>query len=80
MARIVGDQQREETPLMFWRLKQVKAAVGMSRSWIYDAIRRHDFPAPIALGARAVGWDSRAIAGWQARQIEAAAKRAEAMR
>lgn len=54
----------------FLRLKQVKAVTGMSRSWIYEAIRRGEFPAPIALGARAVAWDSAAVAGWQEHRIQ----------
>jgi prophage regulatory protein len=49
----------------FLRLNQVKAATGMSRSWIYEAIRRGKFPAPIPLGVRAVAWDSVAVADWQ---------------
>lgn len=53
----------------FLRLKQVKAATGMSRSWLYEAIRRGEFPAPIPLGARAVAWDSAAVADWQASRI-----------
>ncbi len=53
----------------FLRLKQVKAVTGMSRSWIYEAIRRGDFPAPIAIGARAVAWDSVAVAKWQTGRI-----------
>lgn len=52
----------------FLRIKQVKAVTGMSRTWIYDAIRRGDFPAPIPLGAR-VAWDSVAVAEWQERRI-----------
>jgi predicted DNA-binding transcriptional regulator AlpA len=42
----------------FLRLKQVKAATGMSRSWIYEAIRRGEFPAPIPIGrtCRSVGF------------------------
>ena len=58
----------------FLRLKQVKAVTGMSRSWIYDAIRRGDFPAPIALGARAVAWDSADVADWQERRIQQSSK------
>ncbi|MQM32105.1 MAG: hypothetical protein CRU78_16980 [Candidatus Accumulibacter phosphatis] len=54
----------------FLRLEQVKSATGMSRSWIYDAINRGRFPAPISLGARAVAWDSADIAAWQAGCIE----------
>ena len=54
----------------FLRLKQVKAATGMSRSWIYEAIRRGEFPAPISLSARAVAWDAAAVAGWQVRRMQ----------
>jgi len=53
----------------FLRLRQVRAVTGMSRSWIYEAIRRGEFPAPIPLGARAVAWDSGSIADWQAARI-----------
>lgn len=53
----------------FLRLKQVKAAIGLSRSWIYEAIKRGDFPAPVSLGARAVAWDAEEIAAWQAGRI-----------
>ncbi len=58
----------------FLRLNQVKAATGMSRSWIYDAIRRGDFPTSIALGARAVAWDSATIAEWQDGRIQKSRK------
>lgn len=54
---------------IFLRLKQVKAATGMSRSWLYEAIRRGEFPAPIPLGVRSVAWDSAAVADWQAARI-----------
>ena len=61
----------------FLRLKQVKAATGMSRSWIYEAIRRGEFPSPIQLGIRAVAWDSAAIANWQAARILQLSKAAD---
>ena len=64
----------------FLRLKQVKAVTGMSRSWIYDAIRRGEFPASIALGSRAVAWDSVAVAGWQERRIRRSCKTAAGRR
>lgn len=53
----------------FLRMKQVREVTGMSRSWIYEAIRRGEFPAPIPLGLRAVAWDAAAIAKWQAERI-----------
>lgn len=54
----------------FLRLTQVKAVTGMSRSWLYAAIHRGDFPAPILIGARAVAWTEISIAEWQTRRIE----------
>jgi prophage regulatory protein len=58
----------------FLRLKQVKALTGLSRSWIYEAIRRGDFPHPIPIGARAVAWPEQSIAIWQQRRIAQARK------
>lgn len=60
----------------FLRLKQVKLQTGFSRSWIYEAIRRGDFPAPISIGARAVAWTEQSIAEWQALRIEQSRKTA----
>lgn len=54
----------------FLRLKQVKALVGLSRSAIYERIRRGDFPRPVSIGSRAVAWPSSSIAEWQSRKIE----------
>lgn len=60
----------------FLRLKQVKILTGFSRSWIYEAIRRGDFPAPISIGARAVAWTEISIAEWQAHRIKQSSKSA----
>lgn len=56
----------------FLRLKQITRATGMSRSWIYEAMRRGEFPQSVSLGARAVGWDADAVAAWQAARIQQA--------
>ncbi len=56
----------------FLRLKQITLATGMSRSWIYEAMRRGEFPQSVSLGARAVGWDADAVAAWQAARIQQA--------
>lgn len=58
----------------FLRLKQVKLLTGFSRSWIYEAIRRGDFPTPVSIGARAVAWTEQSIAEWQASRIEQSRK------
>jgi prophage regulatory protein len=56
------------------RLPDVKARTGLSRSSIYLAISRNDFPAPIRLGRRAVGWDSTSVDSWIIRKIEQSRK------
>jgi prophage regulatory protein len=58
----------------FLRLPKVIALSGRSRSWIYEAIRRGEFPAPISIGARSVAWTEQSIAEWQARCIEQSRK------
>ncbi len=59
-------------PTVILRLPAVKARVGLSRSTIYQKIANGEFPAPIPLGARAVGWDSRAVDGWIEARIASA--------
>jgi prophage regulatory protein len=46
------------------RLPQVVVKTGMSRSWIYQAIAHGNFPVPVALGARAVGWERSSVDAW----------------
>lgn len=46
------------------RLPQVVAKTGMSRSWIYQAVADGNFPGPVALGARAVGWERSSVDAW----------------
>ena len=46
------------------RLPQVKARTGLSRSTIYTKIAANQFPEPIPLGARAVGWKESDVAAW----------------
>ena len=53
------------------RLPAVKNRTGLSRSTIYLRISRGNFPAPIPLGGRAVGWVESDIESWIRQQIEA---------
>lgn len=46
------------------RLPQVEAATGYKRSTIYRLIKEGKFPAPVSLGARAVGFPSNEIQEW----------------
>ena len=40
-----------------------------SNSSLYDAIKRHGFPRPIPLGARAVGWVEEEVDRWLEERI-----------
>ena len=58
------------------RRKQVEARTGLSRSTIYLRVAEGTFPAPVNLGARAVGWIESEISDWLAARIEASRKAA----
>lgn len=58
------------------RLPAVKARTGLSRSTIYLRISEGQFPKPISLGGRAVGWVEMEITDWINQQIEASRKAA----
>ncbi len=47
-----------------YRLPEVKAKTGLSRSTLYAMIADDRFPKPIKLGERAVGWSEAEVAKW----------------
>ena len=51
------------------RLPAVKLRTGLSRSTIYLRIAQGTFPAPVSLGAHAVGWIESEVDEWLARRI-----------
>ncbi len=51
------------------RLPEVVLRTGLSRSSIYARIATHQFPAPVSLGARAVGWPSSLVDTWIGERI-----------
>lgn len=54
-----------------YRLPQVISLTGLSRSSIYLRISKEEFPRPVKLGRRAVGWPEDTIIAWQSRMMEA---------
>lgn len=54
------------------RLPTVKARTGLSRSTLYLKVSRGEFPTPIHLGPRAVGWLESDVVAWIAEQVERA--------
>ena len=59
-----------------WRLPEVIIQTGLSRSTIYEMIKRGEFPRQFNLGARAVGWVADDIMAWLDAKI-LVAKRSE---
>ena len=58
-------------PHIILRLPEVKSRTGLSRSLIYLKISNNDFPKPIQLGKRAVGWIESEIDDWLESRIQA---------
>ena len=54
-----------------YRLPEVMTMTGLSRSSIYLRISANEFPKPVKLGRRAVGWPEDTIIAWQAKMMEA---------
>lgn len=46
------------------RLPDVLGRIGMRRSWLFAAVATGNFPKPLKLGRRAVGWRSQDIDQW----------------
>jgi prophage regulatory protein len=55
------------------RKPRVLAIVGLGNTSLYEAIKRGEFPAPVKLGVRAVGWRRSDLEAWLAsRETKAA--------
>ena len=52
-----------------WRLPEVMAHTGLSRSSIYHKISVGEFPPSINLGLRSVGWLADEVEGWINEQV-----------
>ncbi len=50
------------------RMRELSQKTGCSRSTIYSFISRNEFPKPIPLGARAVGWIESEVDEWIAQK------------
>jgi prophage regulatory protein len=74
LRRKVKEQLREAPAIL--RRKQVEARTGLRRSTIYERVAEGEFPAPINLGARAVGWLESEISAWIAARVAQSRKKA----
>ena len=46
------------------RRRDVESLTGLSRSTLYAMMANGEFPSPIRLGRRAVGWQDKDLADW----------------
>ena len=53
-----------------YRFPEVMKLNGLSRSSIYLAISKEEFPKPIKIGRRAVGWPNDVIEKWVQKLME----------
>lgn len=51
------------------RLPEMLARTGLSRTRAYEAIRAGNFPAPVKIGPRAVGWVAEEIDCWISERV-----------
>ena len=54
-----------------YRLPEVMNMTGLSRSSIYLRVSTNEFPKPIKIGRRAVGWPEESVIAWQTKMMEA---------
>jgi prophage regulatory protein len=54
----------------FLRRKEVVRVTGIPNSTLYELIGRGDFPKPVRLTPRLVGWDADEILRWQKERIQ----------
>ena len=53
-----------------YRFPEVMKLTGLSRSSIYLAVSKEEFPKPIKIGRRAVGWPNDVIEKWVKKLME----------
>jgi prophage regulatory protein len=62
----------EAVKIVFIRLKEVMAICGMSRSAIYGAIKKGQFPAQVKLYGRSSAWLHSEVTAWGESRVQAA--------
>ena len=60
-----------------WRMDETCRQVGLSRSTIYRLIDQDDFPKPIPLGVKSVGFLSSEVVEWKEQRIAKSRKSKE---
>lgn len=65
MQRVAfAPQRNSKLTLRILRRPEVEACTGLSRSTLYAMMAESNFPQPVRLGKRAVGWPEAVITEW----------------
>jgi prophage regulatory protein len=56
-------------PSRLLRRKDVENAVGLKRSSIYELMKKGEFPRPIRIGLKAVGWLEHEVEDWLTERV-----------
>ena len=63
---VIYELEETVTDPKILRLPAVMNRVGLGKTVVYALIRRGDFPRPVQLSARAVGWRDHEVEAWVA--------------
>lgn len=56
--------QAPPIPTLVYRIDDLRRVIGLSKWTVYDLIKKGDFPQPIQLTSKAVGWRASDIQRW----------------
>ena len=64
--------QTQNSPTKIIRIAAVTERTGLSKTYIYDMIRRGEFPPSVRLAPRFAGWVEHEVESWLTQRIAAA--------
>ena len=70
-SNLFDGRRKGKNEIRFIRLKEVLAICGKSRSSVYDAIKKGNFPRPVKLSGRTTAWVKSEIQNWAQECINA---------
>ena len=57
-------ENQHQAPRRMEDVVQVSGRTGRGKTWIWTAVKRGEFPAPVRLSTRCTRWDSYAVDKW----------------
>lgn len=69
MAMLWTNCQKVQS-MMIMRLPAVSGVTGLPRSTLYQYMKTNQFPKPVKLGVRSVGWVKEEVDAWLAKRME----------